>query len=214
MRSFTINFPSYCDVISLEVGIETDAEITEGEVYKNELPVVFYGSSITQGGCSSRAGNTYQNVISRRLGIDFLNLGFSGGCKAEETIVEYLSTLKMSTFVCDYDHNAPNTTYLRETHFPLYEKIRSKNPNLPYVMISLPGYRNNPTAEERRRIIIDSYERALALGDRNVYFIDGRDFFTAPYEDLCTVDRCHPNDLGFALMADKIGAVLSKILDI
>jgi len=213
-RSFTVNFPSYCDVISLEIGIEADAGIFEGERYINELPVVFYGSSITQGGCSSRPGNIYQNVISRRLEIDYVNLGFSGGCKAEEAMADYLSTLKMSAFVCDYDHNAPNTTHLRDTHFPLYEKIRSKNPTLPYVMISLPGYRNNATAEERRRVIIDSFEQAIALGDKNVYFIDGRDFFTAPYEDLCTVDRCHPNDLGFALMADKIGDVLKKILNL
>ncbi len=214
MRSFTVNFPSYCDVISLEIGIDADAVIAEGESYVNKLPVVFYGSSITQGGCSSRPGNTYQNVISRRLGIDYTNLGFSGGCKAEEAIVEYLSTLKMSTFVCDYDHNAPDAAYLSETHFPLYERIRSKHPDLPYVMISLPGYRNNTNAEARRRIIISSYEKAIALGDKNVYFIDGRDFFTEPYEDLCTVDRCHPNDLGFALMADKIGAVLKKILNL
>lgn len=26
---------------------------------QNALPIVFYGSSITQGGCASRAGNTY-----------------------------------------------------------------------------------------------------------------------------------------------------------
>ena len=212
-RSFTVNFPSYCDVISLEIGVEADADLCKGEEYANKLPVVFYGSSITQGGCSSRPGNTYQNIISRRLGIGYINLGFSGGCKAEKAMAEYLSTLKMSTFVCDYDHNAPSPAYLRETHFPLYEKIRSKNPDLPYVMISLPGYRNNATAEERRRIIIDSFERALALGDTNVYFIDGRDFFKEPYEDICTVDRCHPNDLGFALMADKIGAVLKTILN-
>ena len=212
MRSFTINMPSYNRVTNLYIGIDEDAALGSGLKYRPLLPVVYYGSSITQGGCASRPGNIYQNVISRRLNIDYINLGFSGSGKGEPMITEYMATLPMSVFVSDYDHNAPTIEHLKNTHFALYETIRRKNPYIPYVMVSRPDYRNHEDAEPRRQIIMESYRKARELGDENVYFVDGKEFFTGKYADMCTVDGCHPNDLGFSFMADHIGAVLKKIL--
>ncbi len=53
----------------------------------------------------------------------------------------------------------------------------------------------------------------IAGGDSNLYFIDGESFF-ADCDDKgdCTVDGCHPNDRGFALMADRIGNTVKMIL--
>ncbi len=56
------------------------------------------------------------------------------------------------------------------------------------------------------------YERALAEGDGNVYFIDGAEHFASFVADECTVDGCHPNDLGFARMAEAVGEVLAAVL--
>lgn len=56
----------------------------------------------------------------------------------------------------------------------------------------------------RREIIRETYSTALREGDRNVYFIDGFDFFPKEIWWDCTVDRSHPNDLGFYLMAQRI----------
>ncbi len=216
MRYITINFPLYNDVTSLFLGLESEAKVSEGAKYANELPVVFYGSSITQGGCASRPGNCYQNIISRRLNMDYTNLGFSGSGKAEDAIVEYMSGLEMSIFVSDYDHNAPNPEYLKATHYRMYERIRAKQPDLPYVMISRPDF-HKPHEEglaesrARRDTIRQSYERAIANGDKNVYFIDGESFFAGELCDSCTVDGCHPNDLGFSKMAEVIGNCLWRI---
>ena len=63
----------------------------------------------------------------------------------------------------------------------------------------------------RRRVIIDTYHYAVANGDKNVYFIDGESIFRGPFEDSCTVDGCHPNDLGFAFMAEAVTAVLKRV---
>lgn len=163
----------------------------------------------------SHPGNSYQNIISRRLNIDYINLGFSGSAMGEPAMAEYMATIPMSVFVSDYDHNTPTYEHLTKTHFALYETIRKKNPDLPYVMVTRPDYWNHMDIEERlkrRHHIIDNYNKALALGDKNVYFIDGKEFFAGKYADMCTVDGTHPNDLGFALMAYRIGAVLEKIL--
>ncbi len=213
LRHFTIHFPSYGQVKDLYVGIQRDATLGEGMKYRDALPIVFYGSSITQGACSSRPGNIYENMISRAFRMDYLNLGFSGSGKAEDTIVDYMCTLPMSVFISDYDHNATSEEHLRSTHLKMYQKIRAAKPDVPYIMLSRPDYDNMPNLDgiiNRRNIIYDTFLYAYEHGDRNVYYIDGASIFRGPYEDSCTVDNCHPNDLGFSMMADAIGAEIRR----
>ncbi len=211
LRHFTIHFPSYSHVQTLWIALQEDATVGKGMAYKNTLPIIYYGSSITQGGCATRPGNTYQNIISRRFNMDYVNLGFSGNGKAEDAMIDYLASLPMSAFVSDYDHNAPHANYLRQTHCKLYQAIRATHPDIPYVMLSRADfdceYESNII---RRDVIMDTYRYARAQGDQNVYYIDGAGVFRGPYTDMCTVDGCHPTDLGFALMADAIGDELRR----
>jgi lysophospholipase L1-like esterase len=117
----------------------------------------------------------------------------------------------MTAFVCDYDHNAPDAEHLEKTHYKMYEKIRAAHPDIPYIIISKPDFDSNyVTSIPRRNVIFDTYRRARDNGDLNVYYIDGAGIFRGPYEDSCTVDGTHPNDLGFALMADAIEAELKR----
>ena len=211
LRYITINFPPYSRVTELLIGIKDDATLGEGLKYKDVPPIVYYGSSITQGGFVSRPGNGYQNMICRRNDIDFINLGFSGSGKAEDAMIEYLASLDMCAFVCDYDHNAPSVEHLENTHYKLYEAIRKAHPDVPYIIISKPDFDSNyDTSIPRRNVIFDTYRKARANGDRNVYYVDGASIFRGPYEDSCTVDGTHPNDLGFALMADAVEAELIR----
>lgn len=205
-RYFTINFPPYSGVKNLYIGLQNDATVDHGMKYLDAAPIVYYGSSITQGGCASRPGNIYQNIVCRSNRIDYLNLGFSGSGKGEDAIVEYMANLDMSVFVSDYDHNAPNAEHLKKTHCNLYQKIREKHPDIPYIMLSKPdidqgGYQNGL---DRREVILETYRFARANGDRNVYFIDGNSIFRGAYSDAATVDGTHPNDLGMWLMAQAI----------
>lgn len=211
LRHLTLNFPTYSSVRNLWIGLQQDAIVGGGLKYRNVPPVVFYGSSITQGACANRPGNTYQSIISRRMNLDFINLGFSGSGKAEDAMVEYMMGLKMSAFVSDYDHNAPNVQYLKDTHCNMYKKIRSAHPDIPYIMISRVDF--DCSYDEnilRRDVIFDTYRYARANGDSNVYYIDGAGVFRGPYQEMCTTDGCHPTDLGFALMADAIGNELER----
>jgi hypothetical protein len=182
--------------------------------YRSLDPIVYYGSSITQGGCCSRPGNAYQAVVSRRFNIDFVNLGFSGNAKGEAAMAEYIAGLPMSVFVLDYDHNAPNPEFLEQTHYDFFKIIRDARPELPIVMMSKcdldSGART--TNDKRRRVIMETYRKSRENGDENVYFIDGAEVYRGTYEDMCTVDKCHPNDLGFALMADAVEAQLKRVL--
>ena len=215
MTCYTLNFPHFSEIKKLSVGIKQGCNLGQGKKYRNDIPVVFYGSSITHGAAAGRPGNTYENFISQKYNLDYVNLGFAGQAKGEVNMAEYIAGLNMCAFVCDYDHNAPDANHLMETHYRFYEIIREKHPDIPYIMVSKPDfYPNVDYNDKRRAVIIESYNRAVASGDKNVYFIDGETLFEGDFFESCTSDGCHPNDLGFYRMANKIGTVIAKVLNI
>ena len=123
-----------------------------------------------------------------------------------------MAGLEMSAFVCDYDHNAPDPAHLRATHAPLYRAIRAAHPDIPFIMLTKPDYKiGDPDFDERRAVVMETFQMAQASGDRNVYFIDGASLFGDDGMD-CTTDGCHPTDLGFYRMAEKIIPVLRAAL--
>ena len=210
MTEYILNFPLYNGVSKLWIGVEKGSSFGEVGRYSNDLPVIFYGSSITQGGCASRPGTCYQNFLSRMLDMDYVNLGFSGACRGEDGMMDYLAGLGMSVFVSDYDHNAPNSEHLRLTHEKLYRRIRESHSDIPYIMISKPtGYEHDRV---RRAIIMDTYRNAVNDGDENVYFLDGATLFVGDEREACTVDGCHPNDLGFYRFAKALEPILKACL--
>ena len=150
-------------------------------------------------------------LLSRRFDCDFINLGFSGSCRGEQEIVDYMASLDMSVFVCDFDHNRSSAEKLESAHFNVYETIRKKHPDIPFYMISRPDFRFDKMDFDRRAVIMESYLRAWRAGDENVYFWDGTAEF-APYEEWGTVEGCHPNDVGFLGMAKSLEKIFEVIL--
>ena len=215
-REITINFPLYTDVKNLYIGLSDKAYVKAPQPYKYDKPVVYYGSSITQGGCASRPGNAYQAIISRRLSCDHINLGFSGVALGEVEIANYIKDLDMSAFVFDYDHNASHER-LEESHEKMFQIIREAHPDIPIIMASKPKYYNDLYGErflglERSlAIITKTYENARKAGDKNVYLIPGGELMKYALHDG-TVDLCHPTDYGFASMAKVFGDLLEKVL--
>ena len=210
MHTYTINMPLYDPVEEVYIGLATGANLEAPEPYKYEQPVLYYGSSITQGGNAARPGVAYQAFITRRFNVDHINLGFSEGALGEDEIADYIKRLPMSLFVYDYDHNAPTAEHLRATHEKMFKTVREANPTLPIIMMNRPKY-SGFTAEEieRRNIIYTTYQNARSKGDGNVYFIDGRELF-ADCKDDGTSDMNHPTAYGFASMARAIGDLIKK----
>jgi len=215
-RELLIHMPLYDEVHDLYIGLQADATLECGSDYKYDKPVVFLGSSITQGGCASRPGNAYQAIISRELDCDHINLGFSGSCRGEQAMVDFVCDQDMSVFFLDYDHNAPTPEHLAATHENVYCCVRAAHPDVPIIMASrtdLPiteGMQQDTDA--RRAIVKATYDKAIAAGDRNVYYIDGQTVFPGRGGDSCTVDGCHPNDLGFYAMAQVFGEAIRKVI--
>ena len=214
MRNYILHLPNYGRVNELTIALKEGAKVQGGKKYRDIKPILYYGSSITQGGCASRSDNAYQAHVSKWNNIDFINLGFSGSARAEDNMVDYLTTIDCSLFVCDYDHNAPDVEYLRNTHYRLYERYRAVRPDTPILFVTKPDFDYDPTGKERENIIRNTYKKAKANGDKNVYFLAGRTFYGKKDRENFAVDRCHPNDLGFYYMAKGIYKKIKEIDEI
>lgn len=213
MREWTLNFPLYNGVNRVLVGVDPDAEVEPPAPFAVGKPLLFYGSSITQGGCASRPGNAYTHVLSRWLDANLINFGFSGGAKGEPAMASLIASMDISVFIVDYDHNAPSAEHLERTHEPFFRVVREAQPELPVVFVSSPAFDADPAGRaERREIIRRTYEKAVGNGDRWVWFVDGQTLFGTRDRDACTVDGCHPNDLGFMRMAETIRPAVEAAL--
>lgn len=214
MEDITIFLPRNEIIKNVWISVEDEATIEPPTPYKYSKPMLFYGSSITEGGIACNVCNGYNALISRHLDADYYNLGFSGNAKGEIEMADYINTIDMSVFIYDYDHNAPTVEHLSATHEPFFKRIREKNPTLPIVMMTRPFAVYGEDEIKRREVVRKTYENAISQGDKNVYFINGEDFFkNDPDREVCFIDTIHPNDLGFYKMALIIEPIIKKILE-
>ncbi len=212
LEQITVYFPRNEIVENIEISVDDNAKVTEPTPFKYPKPIVFYGSSITEGASPCCSTNTYEAILSRWLDFDFLNMGFSGNAKGELEMADFINTLDMSAFFYDYDHNAPTVEHLAATHKPFFERIREKHPDIPVVMMTRPAEIYTDVFKARREVVKATYEWARKNGDENVYFIDGETFYGDDNRNMCSFDNTHPNDLGFYRMAKVIYPVLKEIL--
>ena len=213
-REITINLPTYTEVLDLYIGLDENALVEAPSPYIGEKPIVYYGHSITQGGCVSRPGYVYSAILSRRFHRDFINLGFSGSAKGETQMAEYLAGLDMELLVMDYDYNAPNPEFLRSTHEKMFRMIRAAQPDLPIILLTTtPKLHYAGPHAERVDIVYSTYRNALAIGDQNVFFLNGStvcDESDGPVG--ATVEGSHLNDIGFRCLANALEDVIKPLI--
>lgn len=214
MTDWTLNLPLYGSAAKIELGLAPGAKLAKPTPHAVAKPVLFYGSSITQGGCASRPGNAYTSLLCRAVDAPQINLGFSGSGRGEPAVAEAIAGLDLAAFVMDYDHNAPTLEHLQNTHAAFFKIIRAKNPKLPVIMLSKCDFWGLQWEKDRRAVIRQTYNNAVRAGDGRVWFIDGETLFGKQDRDACTVDGCHPNDLGFYRMFRAILPTLAKALKV
>ncbi|MBQ3506066.1 MAG: hypothetical protein IJA89_04755 [Clostridia bacterium] len=211
-----IYMPNYSEKIyDVEIGLKDGCEIYPAKPYTyNDKPVVFYGTSMTQGACVSRAGNDYISLLCRWCDTDFINLGFSGNGKGEPIMADYLADLDPSIFVLDYDGNVRSVEDLEKSHMPMYRKIRAKHPTTPIVLITMPALDSNTHmfVQEKKELIYKNYLTMKAEGDNNVYFVDGKTLLGDEDVEAGFTDLLHPNDLGYYRIAKSLQPLFTEIL--
>ncbi len=212
-RELVLYLPLYNGVERLELGIDPKARLENGAPDPGE-PIVFYGTSVVQGGCASRPGMAYPAIVGRRLGRPTINLGFSGNGKAEPEMADLLATLNPAAFVIDTMGNLAPEEFGRIE--PFLAKLRAKHPTIPILLVENAEYPDAILVAERgaaftaaNRALEDVYTRRAAT-DPNLHRIQAKDLLGTDHE--ATVDGSHPTDLGFMRMADAISPVLHEII--
>lgn len=207
MRGYTLYLPLYSGVKNLEIGVKPGSRILPPEPQKIRKAILFYGSSITQGGCASRPANNYTTMLCRAVDAPQINLGFSGSSKGEPAIAKEIAKLDLAAFVMAYQYNV-GSSFLKKTHQAFFKAVRAGNPDLPIIILS--GC--SRIDKERKAIVRKTYDEAVAAGDKKVWYIDGSELFGEAGGNMCTVDGIHPNDLGFYMMYRRILPVLREAL--
>ena len=219
-RDVTLYLPSYNPVSVVAIGVDDGADIEPPTGFAVDGPVVFYGSSITQGGCASRPGMSYQAIMCRELDVDFVNLGFSGNGTGDVEIAEAMAEIDAACYVLDYAQNVQDPNDLRGNYTRFISTIRAKRPDTPIVSVT-PIY---ATAEAwsadhaarwqlMREIIRSEVAACMAGGDGNLRLIEGYSLLGPDVPDGLA-DSVHPNDVGFAAMARGLAPTIADVVGI
>jgi lysophospholipase L1-like esterase len=216
-REYMLYLPLYNGVTSVEIGVPSDASIEPAPARSADVrPVLFYGSSILQGGCASRPGMAYPSIVGRRLDWPTINLGFSGNGKSEPEIAALFAELDPAVYVYD---SLPNLTLeeARERVEPFLRTLRKAHPKTPIVLVENAIYTNVQFSEQSRTLITEKnrvlqtvYGKLRKEGDKNLHYVPAGKLYGSDGE--ATVDGTHATDIGFMRMADTITPVLKPLL--
>lgn len=213
---FTLYLPLYNTVESLEIGVDDTASFTFVGEEKN--PVVVYGTSIAQGACATRPGMAWSNILHRRLGIPFVNLGFSGNGRLEDAMFAALAEIPARAYIIDC---MPNMTEPDRRDSVFVRLIRGveflrRSNDAPIVIAEHDGYMNESVVPDSRDRVAfvneklrEAYETLVSKGYKDLYYVTKADIGMDSYSQ---VDGVHANDYGMMLYADAYEKVLKAIL--
>jgi hypothetical protein len=182
-REYLLYLPLYDGALKVEVGVDSTSSIG---VPKNldlvpqvgDKPIVFYGTSVTQGGCASRPGMSYTSIIERKLHTETINLGFSGNGRMDKIMADKISTIKAKAFFIDCLANCTYQIVKDSTEY-FIKKLAGDNPNVPVFMVSNyaypyqyldKGFRSDLNAENS--LWYAYYLKFKKEGYKNLHFIN------------------------------------------
>jgi hypothetical protein len=217
-REFLLYLPLYNGVSSVEVGIPKAAKLAKGPERPAERrrPIVFYGTSITQGGCASRPGMVHTAILGRRLDWPVVNLGFSGNGRLEPELARLMGEIDAAVYVVDCLPNlsAPDVAARAE---PFVRLLRKARPEVPILLVEDRSYANGAVLPGVRKRNLDSraalrkaFAKLSKEGVASLHYLEGEKLLGADGED--TVDSSHPTDLGFWRHADAFQPALTPLL--
>jgi len=206
---FILYLPLYDKLLELKIGIPEDAFIAPATKRPSEKakPIVFYGTSITQGGCASRSGMCHTAILGRWLDREVINLGFSGAGKMEPEIADLLAELDPVLYVLEALPNM-TTELVKERIEPTVKTLRKAHPETPILLVENPiNAKTNQGNVELRKV----YQRLIDQKIPEIYYLRGEIQFAG--KENGTVDGVHPTDLGFYRMSKAYYPVMKKILN-
>jgi lysophospholipase L1-like esterase len=224
-KEFILNLPLYDGIENIEIGIVKGFEISKSEDdYKIKRPIVFYGTSITQGGSASRPGLAYPSIISRDLNVETINLGFSGNGKFEKSVGLALCEIDAEIYVIDCVPNS-SPEVIKKNAYNLIKQIRKARPKTPILLVEsiIREYSYFQKTDEtifgglkyiqsQNNELKNAYNKLIEEGIENVFYLSSEGLIGFDHEG--TIDGTHLNDLGMTRIANKIGNKINEILEV
>ncbi|QOJ27568.1 MAG: SGNH/GDSL hydrolase family protein [Ignavibacteriales bacterium] len=215
-REYLLYLPLYDGVTDLQIGVDSSSTFNAPEKSR-EKPIVYYGTSIAQGGCASRPGMAHTNILSRMMGTEIINLGFSGNGRMELPIAEFMAETDARFYVLDNIPNMKLEEVLSNVR-PFITYIRSRRPETPVVFIESFLFANTVLDGGSYQIILEKnkalragYEKLKAEGVKGLYYISLDEISAQLAEG--TVDGVHLTDLGFMRFAEFLKKHFSRLPD-
>jgi len=211
-KTLCLYLPLYDSIIDLYIGIDSDSILKF--ITNDNKPIVFYGTSITQGGCASRPGMAHTNIISRSTIHPCINLGFSGNGHLETEIGDILSKIDAKCFIIDCLSNV-GISQIESNLTPLVMSIRkSDNGNAcPIIFVEQPMMHDlyiNEDVTEKNYILSKKVKECEQLGFKDIHLINQEGSLGLDHE--ATVDGVHYNDIGFQRFAKHMLSSIEKFL--
>ena len=213
-KEFLLYLPCWAEVTKLEIGVDKDSTIEPlTEPFRHK--VVVFGSSITHGASASRPGMTYPARMSRNLGLDIVNFGFSGQCKMQPQFLEFLVKCEADAFVFDCFAN-PTANEIAERVDNFVTKMVEAHPGKPLIFLRTfhsadEFYDLKRKAAYQRKIAVTQEKMAsLTKKYKDVYYLDYE--YATGRDCNSTIDTSHPNDLGFDRVIETYQSKIAKIL--
>jgi lysophospholipase L1-like esterase len=213
-RTYMLNLPLYNGLDSLEIGIRKGADF-EAVAPRTQKPIVFYGTSIMQGGCASRPGMAIPAIIGRHMDIPVINLGFSGAGKMEPEVARLLAELDPAVYVIDC---LPNLT-VEETAArsePFVRILREARPSTPILLVEDRVFPNAfiipekmQEQKDRQAALRAAFQKLQQSGVKELYYLEGKNLLGEDGE--ATVDGSHPTDLGMIRYATAYEQALRMV---
>lgn len=201
LREYKIFLPLYDGIKNIEIGVDNSSFIQKPKKSERK-PIIFYGTSITQGACASRPGMAHTNIISRMLDRNVINFGFSGNGRMEYPISKLISESEPAFYVIECMPNMYPPDLVSSNTIPLVDVIRSKNPNTPIVLVDLFTSPINTLdknavkgTNEMNNALKNEYKKMIDKGYQNIIYIESSNALGNDFEG--TVDAVHFTDLGF-----------------
>ncbi len=218
-REFLLYLPLYNGVTSVELGLPEGSHLKQSppRLAGHAKPIVFYGTSITQGACASRPGMVHTAIIGRKLDQPVINLGFSGNGRLEAEVGALMAEIDAAVYVIDCLPNVDAATVTERTE-PLVRQLKKAHPETPILLVEDRNYTDSflvaskrQRNESNQKALRAVYDRLKSDGVEGLYYLEAEKLLGDDGEG--TVDTSHPTDLGFMRQADAFLEVLRPILN-
>ena len=209
---YVVNAPLYNGLKSLAVGIDAGAAFGKVRPRANgaEKPIVFYGTSSTQGAAASRPGLAFTALIGRNLDIPVVNLGFSGSGKMEMEMVDYVAAIDACCYVIDTPGNM-SPKLVRERYEKFVRELHRRRPSVPLVLAENRHYRASPNPIPGFAEVMRPLAARLRAEGWKLAYIRTEDMFPTDIGDT-SVEGGHPNDFGMKQLAASYGKAIREAL--